>query len=198
MQLHEKFEHSELRDTIFGWAPEYSNPFDLAIFLRRVIILSATLARVYYKQKHTKKDCMTARTIERIVSRPYISIDNSISILTALQNAGDELDKLGLSALKPVSDENNPNYINLYEVKSVLQDEAGKFFDVSTRLATLNKVVGCIPFITKADIKGDENGCQLVFDGETFDIGDLFQCKFTYMYCALQDVDPLTTIFVPL
>lgn len=198
MELHERFEYSELKEAIFGYDPEYSDKYDLAIFLRRIVILSAALARVYYKNKSSKTDNMTSRTIDRIVGRPFISVDNSISILSAIQSAGEELDELGLSALRILSDENQDNYINLYEIKSILQDESGKFFDAVTCKEVIKKVITCIGFITKTDIKSDEDRTWLMFDGEAFDISDLFKYEFCYLYCTLQEVDPLITKYVPL
>lgn len=198
MELHERFQCQELRETIFGYAPEYNDKYDLAIFLRRIVILSATLARTYYQHKKNQKENMTSRTMDRIISRPFISIDNSISVLTTLQNAGDELDLLGLSALKILSDESQADYVNLYEVKAILQDEVGKFFDVSTCREMLEKVIGCVKFITVADIQSDGDNTSLIFEGETFDISDLLRYEFCYLYCALQEVDPLKTTFIPL
>ena len=198
MKPHEQFKHRELREVIFGYEPEYSDRYDLAIFLRRTVILSAALARAYYVTKRNNKENMMSRTIDRIVERPYISIDNSVSMLTALQGAGEKLDRLGLSALKILSDETNPDFINLYEVKAVLQDEAGKFFDVATCREMLNKVITCVQFITSADIKTDEDKSWFVLDGESFDVSDLFKYEFCYLYRALQEVDPLTTTFIPL
>ena len=198
MELHERFQCQELRETIFGYAPEYSDKYDLAIFLRRIVILSATLARSYYKNKKNQKENMTSRTMDRIVRRPFISIDNSISILTTLQGAGEELDQLGLSPLKILSDESQADYVNLYEVKAILQDEVGKFFDVSSCREMLKKVIGCVEFITAADIQSDGDKTSFIFEGETFDISDLFQYEFCYLYCALQEVDPLKTTFIPL
>lgn len=198
MELHEKFEYSELREAIFGYAPEYSDKFDLAIFLRRIVILSATFARAYYKNKRCQKENMTSRTIDRIVDRPFISIDNSISILSALQNAGEDLDELGLSALRILSDEKQSDYINLYEVKAVLQDDTGKFFDAVFCKETIKKVIACVSFITKTEIKSDEDRTWFIFDGETFDISSLFKHEFCYLYCTLQEVDPLITSYVPL
>lgn len=198
MELHERFEFLEMKETIFGYSPNYSDKYDLAIFLRRIIILSATLARVYYKNKSNKKENLTSRTINRIVERQFISIDNSISILTALQNAGEELDELGLSALRILSNENQTDYINLYEIKTVLQDETGKFFDAITCKEMMNKVVSCLDFITKTDIKNEEDRTWLIFDGETFDISDLFKYEYCYLYRALEEVDPLRTNYLPL
>ena len=197
MELHERFEFSELKEAIFGYEPEYSDKYDLAIFLRRIVILSAALARVYYKNKKCPMENMTSRTIDRIVDRPFISVDNSISILSALQNAGDDLNELGLSALKIISEENQPDYINLYEVKAILQDETGKFFDAVTCKELIEKVITCISFITKTEIKSDENRTWLIFNGETFDISDLFKYEFCYLYCTLKEVDPLVTDYVP-
>lgn len=198
MELHERFEFSELKEAIFGYEPEYSDKYDLAIFLRRIVILSATLARVYYKNKRCQKENMTSRTIDRIVERPFISVDNSISILSALQNAGKDLDELGLSALKILSDEKQPDYINLYEIKAILQDETGKFFDAVTCKEVIKKVITCISFIIKTEIKSDENQTWFIFNGETFDISDLFKYEFCYLYRTLKEVDPLITNYVPL
>lgn len=198
MELHEKFKHQELREVIFGYAPEYSDKYDLAIFLRRLVILSATLARVYYKNNRNDVENMTSRTIDRIVDRPYISIDNSISILTALQSAGADIDRLGLSKLKILSDEAHPDYINLYEIKAVLQDETGKFFDVPTCKEMLKKAVACMEFITEADIANSGERVSLEFFGETFDVSDLFKYEYCYLYCAIQEVDPLKTTFISL
>lgn len=198
MELHEKFRHQNLREEIFGYSPEYNDKFDLAIFLRRIVILSAAFARVYYKCKKNGRENMTSRTLDRIVGRPYISIDNSISILTALQSAGGELDELGLSELKISADESSPEYINLYEVKVVLQDETGKFFDATTCQEMLKKVVACINFITEVDIDSDGEKVFFKYRGETFDVSSLFKYEFCYLYCAVQDVDPLVTTFIPL
>lgn len=198
MELHERFKHNELRETIFGYAPEYTDKYDLAIFLRRIVILSATFARAYYKSKKNQVENMTSRTLDRIVSRPYISIDNSVSVLSALQSAGEELDLLGLSALKILSDENHHEYVNFYEIKVILQDETGKFFDTSTCKEMINNVITCMNFITAVDIKSDGDRTWLIFDGEMFDISDLFKYEFCYLYCALKDVDPLKTTFIPL
>ena len=198
MELHERFEFVGMKETIFGYSPNYSDKYDLAIFLRRIIILSATLARVYYKNKSNKKENLTSRTINRIVERQFISIDNSISILTALQNAGEELDELGLSALRILSNENQTDYINLYEIKTVLQDETGKFFDAITCKEMMNKVVSCLDFITKTDIKNEDGRTWLIFNGETFDICDLFKYEYCYLYRALEEVDPLRTNYIPL
>lgn len=198
MELHERFEFSELKEAIFGYEPEYSDKYDLAIFLRRIIILSATFARTYYKNKRCQKENMTSRTIDRIVERPYISVDNSISILSALQNAGAELEDLGLSALKILSDEKQLEYINLYEVKAILQDETGKFFDAVTCKEVIKKVITCISFITKTEIKNDENRTWFIFDGETFDISDLIKYEFCYLYCTFKEVDPLIINYIPL
>lgn len=197
MELHERFLHPGIRDTIFGYAIEYSDKYDLALFLRRIIILSATLARAYYKAKHTQKKNMTSRVIEKIVERPFLSIDNCISILTAIQRAGEELEPLGLSALK-ISGAASPESIDLYEVKAVLQDEAGKFFQAATCREMIEKVLSCVNFITETEIEHDGEKVWLVFRGEVFDIGDLFKYEFCYLYRALQDVDPLKTAFVPL
>lgn len=198
MEPHERFEFSELKDAIFGYEPRYSDKYDLAIFLRRIVILSATFARVYYKNKKCQKENMTSKTVDRIVARPFISIDNSISILSALQNASEDLDELGLSALKVLSDEKQPDYINLYEVKAILQDETGKFFDAVTCKEVIRKVITCVGFITKTEIKSNENQTWFIFDGESFDISDLFKYEFCYLYCTLKEVEPLITNYIPL
>lgn len=193
MELHERFKHQELRETIFGYAPEYVDKYDLSIFLRRIVILSAAFARVYYKNKKNNKENMTSRTLDRIVERSYISIDNSVSILTTLQSA-DDLDELGLSALKILSDDQQ-DHINLYEVKVVLKDDTGKFFNTTTCMEMINKVINCISFITEVDIKNDNDKIYFLFDGEEFDISNLFKYEFCYLYRSLQEVDPLKTTF---
>ena len=198
MELHERFKHNALSEAIFGYDPEYSDKYDLAIYLRRIIILSATLARVYYQNKRNQAKNMTSRTIDRIVERPFISIDNSISILTAIQSAGKELEQLGLSALKITSDEKQADYIDIYEVKAVLQDDTGKFFDTAVCMEMLKKVINCIGFITEVDIKNEGDRTWLQFKDESFDISNLFKYEFCYLYCALQEVDPIKTTFIPL
>ena len=198
MEVHERFLHPELRETIFGYSPEYSDKYDLALFLRRIVILSATLMRVYYKSKHTAMKNMTSRVVEKIVERPFLSIDNCISILTAIQSAGEDLEPLGISALKILSDEASPDYINLYEVKAILQDDTGKFFQAATCREMINKVINCVPFITETEIHNSGEKVSLIFQEESFDISDLFKYEFCYLYRTLQDVDPLKTAFVPL
>lgn len=200
MELHEKFLYPNMREAIFGYSPDYSNKYDLAIFLRRIVLLSATLARVYYKKKICRdpKEKMTSRIIEKIVSRPYLSADNAVSILTVIQSAGSELDELGLSALRILSDESSPDYIDLYEIKTVLLDETGKFFNAAGCRAMIEKVVACVPFLPETEIRNDGERIELVFRGEVFDIGDLFRYEFCYLYRTLQDVDPLVTAFLPL
>lgn len=198
MEVHKRFLHPELRETIFGYAPEYSDKYDLALFLRRIVILSATLMRAYYKAKHTEAQNMTSRVVEKIVERPFLSIDNCVSILTAFQSAGEDLEPLGMSALKILSDESSPDYIDLYEVKAVLQDDAGKFFQTSTCRVMIEKVISCVNFITETEIEHEGESVRLAFRGEVFDISDLFKYEFCYLYRTLQDVDPVKTAFVPL
>lgn len=198
MELHKKFQNQELRETIFGFDPEYSDKYDLAIYLRRIVILSGAFIRVYFKNKKRNKENITSKAIERIVNRPYISIDNSVSILTMVQSAVEDIEKLGLSALKIVSDEDYDEYINLYELKGILQDETGKFFDAVRCKEILYKVVSCIKFITLIDIKNDGEKTLFVYDGENFDVSDFFKYEYCYLYKALQEVDPLKTCYIPL
>lgn len=200
MELHEKFLYPNIRDAIFGYSPEYSDKYDLAIFLRRIVILSATFARAYCKHRICldKKETMTARILAKIVDRPYLSIDSAVSILSVIQDADAELGELGLSELRILSDESSPDYIDLYEVKSVLQDETGKFFNAVTCRSMIERVIACVSFITETEITRDGQKIGLVFRGESFDIGDLFTYEFCYLYCTLQDVDPLKTTYIPL
>lgn len=197
MEVHERFLYPEIRDAIFGCTPEYNDKYDLAIFLRRIVILSATFVRAYYKAKHTQKENMTSRVIEKIVNRSFLSIDNCISVLTAIQRAGEDLEPLGLSVLR-ILGEGSPDYIDLYEVKAVLQDDTGKFFQAGTCRTMIDKVISCIGFITETEIECEGENVRLVFQGEVFDISDMFKYEFCYLYRTLQDVDPLKTAFVPL
>ncbi len=198
MELHDRFLYPEMKETIFGRAPEYRNKYDLAIYLRRIVILSAAFARAYYKAKHNTNENMTQRVIDKIVNRPYLSVDNAVSVLTALQSAGGDLDALGVEALRILSDETDPDYLDLYEVKAVLQDETGKFFNTVTCRAMTEKVLSCMKFITEVEIGNDGEKPYFLFRGESFDTGDLMKYEFCYLYCSLQDVDPLKTSFIPL
>lgn len=197
MEPHERFLYPNLRETIFGSAPEYGDKYDLAIFLRRIVLLSATLIRAYFRDKHSEKENMASRTIEKIVRRPYLSIDNAISILSTVQNAGAELDQIGMAELR-IADETCADYIDLYEVKSVLQDETGKFFTAVTCRGMLEKVISCLGFLTMTEIENSKDGIFLRFRGECFRIDDLFKYEFCYLYCSLQEVDPLQTTYLPL
>lgn len=199
MELHEKFLYPNMRDAIFGLDPEYSDKFDLAIYLRKIIILASAFARVYFKAKRDpNEENMTSRTIERIVERPFISIDNAVSILVTIQNASEDMDQLGLSDIKIVSDETSPDFINIYEIKAVLQDETGKFFNTVGCMNMLNKAIACMSFITATEICNEGERVKFKFKEETFDISDLFKYEFCYLYRSLQDVDPIETGFFPL
>ena len=198
MELHERFPYPNLKEAIFGNAPEYTDKYDLSIYLRRIVILSAAFARAYYGKKGNGHDNMTSRALDKIIKRPFLSIDSSVSVLTILQNAGAELGRLGVSSLKIVSDKSHPEYMDLYEVKAILQDETGKFFNAATCFAMINKVLACIGFITRLEIENCGEEVRFVFEGETFDVSELFQYEFCYLYRAVSDVDPLATTFIPL
>lgn len=198
MELHENFEFSGLREAVFGYAPEYTNTYDISIFLRRLIVVASAFARAYYRDKHLCAQNATAEVLDRIAARPYISVDNAVSVLSTLQHAGNDLDELGIGELKILADEKDPDFIDIYEVKAVLQDETGKFFDIMFCRDIINRVVKSIGFITHTDLLNADGKVWFCFRGEDFDIGELFTYEYCYLYRSLLHVDPLETDLVSL